>query len=164
MKTSNLKSKLFLLLILSVFAATFFCSCDKETYTYYSVEGRIIDKITKEAVGNIMVSYHKYDISHYQNENNSRPNNAYKTSPPEYDQWSNLNGEFRMIAPFFNEYCPSQLYIYDVYGSLDFEDVIYRDTIISIDFSKAIFSGTPTKKYKGEYTLNIGDIEIEKKN
>jgi len=69
-----------------------------------------------------------------------------------------------MTAPYSDEYYPPQLHIYDGYGSEGFNDVIYRDTTISIDFSKASLSGTPTKKYKGEYNLNIGDIEIEKMN
>lgn len=127
-------------------------ACDKEIYVHYKVEGRIIDKITKEPVRDIVVAYHEYNLPNPEDRQQKRQ----KTSPIGYDGWSDENGEFNILERILDKYSYSQLYIYDYYGSG------YKDTIILVDFSNVPLSGTPSKNYKGEYVLNIGDIELEK--
>jgi hypothetical protein len=133
-------------LLICVGLAFIFSSCNKDPYFHYVVEGRVIDKTTKEPVKDIMVSSVRYDILR------SQPKNSQKVSPPENDGWSDANGEFRTYRPFTY----SLIYIYD------YENGLYKDTIISVDFSNVPLSGKPSKNYKGDYILNIGDIELEK--
>jgi hypothetical protein len=130
--------KLFIAIIVVSICLT---ACDKEPYTYYVVRGRMIDKITREPVSGIFVSFSMYDIVHPQDS---------KNSPPETDSWSDENGEFRTLDRFSH----SLLYVYG-YGA-------YKDTTISVDFSNVSLSGTPYKNYKGDYILYIEDVELEK--
>jgi len=134
---------IFLVVAVAVFCLT---SCHKEPDALYIVEGRVIDKITKEPVKDIMVSFNKYDIIYPIDKQKIQ-----KTSPIGQEGWSDENGLFSTLE----KYNTSILYIYDYYG-------IYKDTAISVDFSNISLSGTPTKNYKGDYVLNIGDIELEK--
>lgn len=129
--------------------AAIICStaCDKEDYYYYIVEGRVIDKATKEPIEDILVSYYRYD-------NLSSEQKKQKTSPIEYDGRSDADGLFQAL----DKYSFAQLHFYSYYNGL------YKDTIISIDFSNVTLSGTAHKKYKGDYILQIGDIELEKIN
>ena len=130
-------------------ASVIFCltACDK--YYCYIVEGRVIDKVTKEPVKDIMVSFYKYDIIHPPR---IEPK-IQKTSPMGYEGWSDANGNFRTLETNST----SLLYIYGYYGG-------YKDTIISVDFSNATLSESLYKNYKGDYLLNVGDIELEKLN
>ena len=140
--------KIFMVAIVAIICLT---ACDKEYYAHYIVEGRVIDKITKEPVIDIMVSFAKYDIIH-------PPRNVQKiqkTSPIGHEGWSDENGEFNVLSRRLDKYYPSLLYIYGYYGG-------YKDTTILVDFSNISLSGTPSGKYKGDYVLNIGDIELEK--
>jgi len=142
------KIQLLLVLAFSLFASTCFISCEKD-YAYYIVEGRLIDKTTKEPLKDILVAFNKYDIIHPKGESTQR---KMPVGGPEY---SDTNGEFRT----FEQYSTSLLYIY-AYSS--YENSLYKDTTISVDFSQVPLSGNPHKKYKGDYVLNIGDIELEK--
>jgi len=130
-----------------------FSSCDKETYVRYIVNGRVIDKNTKEPIESILFSFNKYNLPNPED----RPKKP-KKSPLEYDGWSYTDGEFRVISdvrlPLV--YINPLVYIYDYYG------IGYKDTTISVDFSQVPLTGEPHKKYKGDYVLNIGDIELEK--
>jgi len=137
---------------LFIVAAICLTSCDKNSYVYYIVEGRIIDKYTKEPVKDIMVSFNKYDIIPSRDSQKTQ-----KYSPVEHDGLSDANGEFRVLE----KYSTSLLYIY---GSYRNESGLYKDTIIPIDFSNIPLSGKPSKNYKGDYILNIGDIELGKIN
>ena len=128
-------------------------SCNKEIYADYIVEGRIVNKNTKEPVKNIMVDFHKYDIIH-------SPSNKHKYSPIKSEDWSDENGKFRSSVRVLVESSPSMLYIYGSYG----DDGLYKDTTVSIDFSTVTLSGKPARNYKGEYILLVGDIELEKIN
>lgn len=126
-------------------------ACNKDSYTYI-IEGRIIDKITKEPVSGILVSFFKYDTIP------STKAKIQKYSPREYEDWSDENGKFNASSnPCYPPYTPSTIYFYDNNG-------IYKDTIIRVDFSNVSLSGTPAKNYKGDFVLNIGDIELEKMN
>ena len=149
MKKTYSKSKRFLVLIFSIFVFTSFYSCDKETYIDYVVKGKIIDKNTKEPVSNILVSFARYDNLL------SQGKNAQKLSPPEYDGWSDENGKFRAIAHRYAESEPPLLFY--IYG-----EGLYENKTISVDFSNLTLTGKPYKNYKGEYTLQIGDIELKK--
>ena len=143
-----------------VVAITIIClfSCNKETYAEFVVEGRIIDKITKEPVKDIMVDFHKYDIIHppYNAEDVQK---IQRKSPIGYAGWSNENGEFCTLERFSDKSNHLLLYVYGKYGNGG--NVLYKDTTISVDFSNVPLSGKPSKNYKGDYVLNIGDIELE---
>ena len=133
----------------TVVVIAFFCliACDKYNYEQYIVEGRIIDRNTREPVEYIIISFHKYDIL-------NPPKNVQKIQKREpigHDGLSDANGKFNVLE----KYSTSLLYIYDYYG-------VYKDTIISVDFSNITLSGTPHRYYKGDYILNIGDVELEK--
>ncbi|MCL2130962.1 MAG: hypothetical protein FWH36_00685 [Lentimicrobiaceae bacterium] len=128
-------------------------ACDKEKVVHYTVEGRVIDKITKAPVGEIMVTYYEYDLPNPEDRHRQK---SQKMSPPEHDGWSDENGEFNVLDGRLEEYSPSLLYFYDYYGSG------YKDTSISIDFSNVPLSGKSSKNYKGDYVLNIRDIELER--
>ncbi|MDR1346433.1 MAG: hypothetical protein LBK03_07000 [Bacteroidales bacterium] len=123
-------------------------ACDKDSYFNYVVEGRVIDKITREPVSDIMVSFLRYD------DLVSQKKKAQKLSPPEYDGWSDENGKFctHLTVP------GSLIYFYS------YKSGLYKDTTISVNFSNVPLSGTPHKNYKGDYVLNIGDIELEKQD
>jgi len=136
------------LFIVAVVVATFLTACDKEPYFNYIVEGKVIDIVTNEPVSNIMVSLLRYDYLL------SSAKNTQKLSPPEYDGLSDINGEFRAFRTV-----PSSLIYF--YG---YENGLYKDTTISIDFSNVQLSGKPHKNYKGDYILNIGNILLEKIN
>ena len=144
------------LFILVVIATIFLIACNKESYVHYIVEGRIIDKMTKEPVEGIMVSFHKYDIIHPKG-----GQKVLKNSPVGHEGWSDENGGFNTLISILETYSPSLLYIYG-YSSND--NGLYKDTTISVDFSNVPLSGTPSKNYKGDYVLDIGDIELEKMN
>ena len=142
--------------IFTVFVITTICltSCDNYYSADYIVRGRVIDKITGEPVENILVSSHKYDTI--------PPRDGHiiqsKRTPPLPYSWSHANGEFSVWgynAPF------SSIYIY---GYSSNENGLYKDTVISVDFSNVPLSGKPSRefKYKGDYVLNIGDIALEK--
>jgi len=151
MKNIYSKSKQCLVLIFSLFAIASFYACEKETYVDYTVEGKIIDKNTKEPVGNIFISFAIYD--------NFLPQGGktQKYSPIEYDGRTDENGKFRAISHRLEESAiPSLFYIYG-YG-------LYEDRTISVDFSNTVLTGKPSRKWKGEYILSIGDIELEKIN
>jgi len=124
-------------------------ACDKSYH--YIVEGRLIDKTTREPVENIMVSFNKYDIIE------PKGGQKIKKSPIGGPEWSNENGEFRTLEI----YSTSLLYIYGYSSNVN---GLYKDTTISVDFSQVSLSGKPHKNYKGDYVLNIGDIELEKIN
>jgi hypothetical protein len=139
--------------IFNIFAVVILClvSC-KATYTDYIVEGRIIDKSTKEPVSDIFVSL---GVMHELPETEGKQN-IHKTSPIEPYRLSDANGDFRIVVTF----CPSVLCINErYYGN---ENSLYKDTTISIDFSNVLLSGTPHRNYKGDYVLNVGDIELER--
>ena len=142
--------------IVAALATIGLTSCNKETYVCYIAEGRVIDKTTGEPVQNIMVSFHVYDIIHSKDEQEKRKPSSIDYEG--YDGSSNENGEFNTLIRISEEYHPSLLYIY---GN---ENGLYKDTVISVDFSKVPLSGTPNKKdkYKGDYVLNIGDVALEK--
>jgi len=131
--------------MVTAFAIFCFTACDN--YYCYIVEGRIIDKITKEPVADIMVSFYKYDIIHPPRIEQK----IQKTSPSGQEGWSDANGNFRTLE----NRSTSFLYVYGYYGG-------YKDTIISVDFSNVTLSKSLYKNYKGDYVLNIGDIELEK--
>ncbi|MCL2290870.1 MAG: hypothetical protein FWC34_09260 [Bacteroidetes bacterium] len=140
--------------LLICFGLTFiFSSCDKETYVHYMVEGRVIDKNTKEPIKSILLSFNEYNLPNPED----RPKIP-KKSPVEYDGWSYTDGEFRVISKVRLPlaYINPLVYIYDYYG------IGYKDTTISVDFSNVPLSGSPSKNYKGDYVLNIGDIELGK--
>ena len=135
---------------LVVVAAAVIClTACKEPFAWYIVEGRLIDKTTKEPVEGILVSPIMYNI---------HPKSRQKTQKKEPSigsDYSNTNGEFRTLE----RYSTSLLY---VYGYSSIENSLYKDTTISVDFSNVSLSGKPSKNYKGDYVLNIGDIELEK--
>ena len=139
------------ILIVPSIAIICLTACDKEVYVHYKVEGRIIDKITKEPIRDIMVAYYEHDLPNPEDREKKQ-----KRSPIGHDGWSDENGKFDVLSRILDKYSYSLLYIYDCYGNG------YKDTIISIDFSNVPLSGTPSKNYKGNYVLNIGDIELEK--
>ncbi|MDR0206490.1 MAG: hypothetical protein LBI45_04455 [Bacteroidales bacterium] len=137
--------KIFIIIVVATICLT---ACEKSYH--YIVEGRLIDKITREPVEGIMVSFNKYDIIH--------PKNGQKTqkkSPIGQSGWSDENGKFRALET----YSTSILYIY---GYSSHENGLYKDTTLLVDFSNVTLSGTPSKNYKGDYVLNIGDFELEK--
>jgi len=138
--------KLFIVAIVTIICIF---ACDEgEPYFNYIVKGRVIDKVTKEPLNEIMFSSYERDLT-----NSEDGQKRQKMSPPEYGYgWSNPNGEFHIL----NILAPALIYIYDYYGSG------YKDTIISVDFSNVSLSGKPRRNYKGDYVLNIGDIELEK--
>ncbi len=137
--------KFFIIVLLTIICLT---ACEKSYH--YIVEGRLVDKITKEPVEGIMVSFNKYDIIYSKSEQK-----AQKKSPIGESGWSDENGKFRTLET----YNTSLLYIY---GYLSNESGLYKDTIISIDFSNVTLSGAPSKNYKGDYVLDVGDIELGK--
>jgi len=135
---------------IAVAIATICLTACKEPYAWYIVEGRLIDKTTKEPVKGILVSLVEYNITHQES--------GQKTQKKEQSvgsEYSNTNGEFRT----FDTYSPPLLYIY---GYSSYENSLYRDTIIQVDFSNVPLSGKPSGNYQGDYVLNIGDIELEK--
>jgi len=147
--------------LVGLFATT---SCEKNPYVYCIVEGRIIDKITKEPVGDVLVDFNKYDIIQPPS-NKDNIEKMHKLSPVREfgESWSDANGEFRTFVRVFLEApYPSLIYIYGIYGYCANDSSSYKDTIISVNFSNVPLSGTPSKNYKGDYVLHIGDIELEK--
>jgi hypothetical protein len=134
--------------IVIVIATICLTACEKSYH--YIVEGRLIDKITREPVEGIMVSFNKYDIIHPRD-----GQKAQKMTPIGKEGWSNENGEFCTLET----YSTSFLYIY---GFSSNENGLYKDTTILVDFSNVPLSGKPSKNYKGSYVLNIGDIELGK--
>jgi len=124
-------------------------ACERNVpYSNYVVEGRVIDKITKEPIEGILVSFNIYDLP--------SPNSQIvitRLSPPEYDGWSDENGNFRA----FYTQPRSSVYFYDYNG-------LYKDTAIFIDFKDVPLSDRPYRNYKGSYVLNMGDVELEKIN
>jgi len=138
--------------IITIFivAAAIICltACEKNSYEIYIIEGRVVDKITKEPVKDIYVCFHRCDIIHPPSTDGQKPK---KTSPIGGGDYSLANGEFRTLETSST----SLLYFYDYYG-------VYKDISISVDFSNVPLSGTPHKNYKGDYVLNVGDIELEK--
>ena len=152
-KTANNGEKLMkhiiTFVIVAIVATIFITACDKETYVHYIVEGRIIDKDTREPANNILVSFVRYD------DLLSPEKKTQKHSPPVYDGRSDENGEFRTVGRRLEESdVPSLFYIYG--------EGLYKDTTILVDFSNVTLSGTPAKNYKGEYVLSIGDIGLTK--
>jgi len=134
-------------------------ACEKETYVHDIVKGRIIDKITREPVKDVMVDFNKCDDIMYRPNDSQKSEKRHKYSPIRYEGWSDENGEFRTIGHRLEKdnIPPSLLYVYGYYGNS-----LYKDTTILVDFSNVPLSGKPSKNYKGEYILNIGDIELEK--
>ena len=135
-----------------IITVTIICLTSCEKHYYYIVEGRLIDKTTKEAIKDIMVSFYKYDLIPSKGERNVQ-----KMSPIENYCWSDEDGRFCTVAT----YSTSLLYIY---GYSSNENGLYKDTVLLIDFSNVPLSGTPSNNYKGDYVLSIGDIELEKTN
>ena len=134
-----------------VVAVAIFCliACDKgEPYFNYIVKGRVIDKLTKEPVRDILLSSYERDLP---NSKDGQKRQKMSENPHGYCP-SGPNGEFHIL----NRFATSLIYIYD------FENSLYKDTTISVDFSNVPLSGKPSRNYKGEYVLNIGDIELEK--
>ena len=66
----------------------FLIACKKDYYYYYKVEGKTLDKETKESVSGILVSFFKYDTI------SSTKAKIQKYSPREYEDWSDENGKF----------------------------------------------------------------------
>jgi len=122
----------------------------KEPYAWYIVEGRLIDKTTKEPVKDIMVSPIMYNTINQKSGQKTKK----MDQSLDYD-YSDTNGEFRTS----NTYNTSLLYIS---GYSSYENSLYKDTTISVDFSNVPLSGKPSRNYKGDYVLNIGDIELER--
>jgi len=131
--------------IVIVVATLCLTACDKNPYFNYVVEGRLIDKTTREPISNLLVSCIKYDYLL------STQKKTQKYSPLEYDG-SDENGKFRTYLTV-----PCTMVYF--YGN---ENGLYKDTTISVDFSNVPLSGKPSRNYKGDYVLNIGDIELEK--
>ena len=127
-------------------------ACDKNKnephYFYYVVEGRVIDNVTKEPVKDILVSFNEHSLPSPEDRQRVKS----RLSPPDYDGWSDAKGNFRA---FYNLRL-SAIYFYD------YENGLYKDTIISIDFRDVPLSGTPSGNYKGSYVLNMGDVELER--
>jgi len=138
------------IIFFTVVVMTIFCltTC-VQPYFYYRVEGRVVDKITKEPIKDIVVAGRVY-VSPNQKDKQSI---ILKTSPIGDIGWSNENGYF---------------WVRDIYsyGILDFydtrENALYKDTTIFVDFKDVPLSDTPNGKYRGEYVLNIGDVELER--
>jgi len=141
------------IIFFTVVVITIFClsTCVVQPYSYYIVEGKVIDKITKEPIENIIVSVHK-PILPNQKEKQSI---IYKTSPIGDDGWSDENGYFWVR----DIYSYGILYFYDTR-----ENVLYKDTAILVDFKDVPLSGEPSGSYKGDYVLNIGDVYSPKKS
>jgi len=135
------------IIFFTVVVMTIFCltTC-VQPYFEYIVEGKVIDKITKEPIEDIVV----LPVSLNQKE---RQSIICKSSPiGEYGR-SNENGFFTVRDRYS-------------YGILHFRDarenLLYKDTTIFVDFKDVPLSDTPSGKYKGKYVLNIGDVELEK--
>jgi len=135
--------------IIFLVAVATICSTSCEKSYHYIIEGRLIDKTSKEPIKDIMVSFNKYD--------SIVPRGGQKTKkyPIGGPEWSNENGEFRTLET----YSTPLLYIYGYSSNLD---RLYKDTTISVDFSHVSLSGKSHNNYMGDYVLNIGDIELEK--
>jgi len=121
---------------------------NNDPYFKYVVEGRVIDNVTKEPIENIIVSFNK----HYLTTSEERQKVKYRLSPPNYDGRSDAKGNFCA----FDNLWRTPLYFYD------YENGLYKDTAISVDFRDIPLSGIPDGNYKGTYVLNIGDVELEK--
>ena len=128
------------------------CENNIKPYSYYRVEGRVIDKLTGEPVENIFVSRHQFRKPILPNQKD-RQNIMYKVSPIGNDGWSNENGNFWVR----DRYSYGILYFYDARVN-----VLYKDTAIIVNFKDVPLSGEPSGSYKGEYVLNIGDVELER--
>ena len=137
--------------VVAIVAALCFAACHRNTtpYTCYIVEGRIIDKMTKEPVKGIDVTVYKPILPNQEDKQNVK----FKLSPIEHGGSSDANGNFQVLDTHY-------------YGILYFAyyNDLYKDTTIVVDFSNVTKTGTPSGNYKGEYVLDIGDIEVEREN
>jgi len=116
----------------------------------YIVYGKVIDKQTKEPVEGVRVSFFLHD----------------KLPPPEYDGWSDSNGEFKAYSHYTINSMQSvnkntvQIYFYceGVEGNL------YKDAMTWANFANVTLTSEnhTNKNHKGYYSLNIGEIELEK--
>jgi len=135
--------------VVAIIATLCLISCDRNKYPYvnYVVEGRVIDKITKEPIKDILVSIHIRELPNLDDSQRV----IFKLSPPP-DSWlSDKKGEFSTSSSYI-----SPIYFYD------YENGLYKDTIIFVDFRGVSLSGIPNGNYRGSYVLNIGDVELEK--
>jgi len=126
-------------------------------YATYHINGKVIDKETKEPIEEVMVVLYL---------NLPTPKQSIlKTSPPPPKQgWSRANGEFEAYEYFTlssmrerNDSVPVAFLNgrYNITAS-------HKDTIIWVDFKNAKFTGDSYRNWKGSYELNMGEVELEK--
>ena len=149
-------------LVVAIIATLCFASCDNagnlydESYASYTVEGRIIDKITKEPVEEVLVVLNlNLPISE---------ENILNLPPPPCQCWSDENGKFQAYEYFTlfsvkekNESLPVAFL-----NGRYHRDALHKDTIIWVNFQNAPFYKHSKKNYKGYYTLQMGEIELER--
>ena len=150
--------------VVAIIAILCFAACGGDTYSVdvpyasYNVVGKIIDKETKEPVKDVMVIL-QLDLPTLQK------SKGRLSMPTPKEGWSDADGYFQAYDFFTLASVAAKndsLYVSFLNGKYNNKDVFYKDTIVKVDIKDAIFYNHKDKNYRGYYSLEMGEIELEK--
>ena len=150
------------LVVIAVIAILCFAACGDggsywldDSYASYNAVGKVIDKETKEPIKDIIVVMYLGQIT---------PQSFFRFSQNEAANClSDENGEFQVYENFTSASVDTRNDSLSVFFlNSRYKSAFYKDTVIWVDFKNATFHNQPYKDYMGYYTLEMGEIELEK--